>query len=147
MCTNACKEKGEASRNASGRGYWVYTCSERPQGRLRWLCRVPLSIYSWRGGMWRREEEAKRGMYLMRRRGLATRKKFKSMHPSEPSRIVRKWRVQAQLNHHWSWWETAEEWNKAGSNEVVSESSQNPLSSGRRRKRARQWKSNVPKFQ
>ena len=28
-------KKGEASRNASGRGYWVYTCSERPQGRLR----------------------------------------------------------------------------------------------------------------
>ena len=28
-------KKGEASRNASGRGYWVYTCNERPQGRFR----------------------------------------------------------------------------------------------------------------
>ena len=27
------QEKEEVIVNASGRGYWVYTCNERPQGR------------------------------------------------------------------------------------------------------------------
>ena len=35
------QKEGEPS-NTSGRGYWAYTW------KFRWLCRVPLSIYSWR---------------------------------------------------------------------------------------------------
>ena len=53
-------------------------------------------------------------------------------------RSARRWRAHAQLNHHWSWWEERE--TTAG----VSESSQSPLSSTRRRERARQWRSNFP---
>ena len=29
------QEKEEVIVNTSGRGYWVYTCNERPQGRFR----------------------------------------------------------------------------------------------------------------
>ena len=29
------QEKDEVITNASGRGYWVYTCNERPQGRFQ----------------------------------------------------------------------------------------------------------------
>ena len=29
------QEKDEVIVNASGRGYWVYTCNERPQGRFQ----------------------------------------------------------------------------------------------------------------
>ena len=35
------QEKDEVIVNASGRGYWVYTCNERPQDIL---------VTRWRGG-------------------------------------------------------------------------------------------------
>ena len=59
------------------------------------------------------------------------------MHPSETVRSARKWRAQAQLNHPG----LGEKVPQSETRPVptkVSESSQNPLSSGRRRERARQ---------
>ena len=44
------------------------------------------------------------------------------MHPSEPSRVARRWRAQAQLNHHWSWWSSGSE-----TGPVQTKSSQSPL--------------------
>ena len=34
-CVQTHAGKKGKPRNASGRGYWVYTCNERPQGRFR----------------------------------------------------------------------------------------------------------------
>ena len=50
-----------------------------------------------------REERGGKGMCSVRRRKQLKKGKLKYMHPSEPSRVARRWRAQAQLNHHWSW--------------------------------------------
>ena len=47
------QEKDEVIINASGRGYWVYTCNERPQGRLSMTapCAIEyILVTRWRGG-------------------------------------------------------------------------------------------------
>ena len=50
-----------------------------------------------------REEDEGKGMSMVRRRKHNQKKVEVYMHPSEPSRVARRWRAQAQLNHHWSW--------------------------------------------
>ena len=43
------QEKEEVIGNTSGRGYWVYTCNERPQGTAP--CAIEyILVTRWRGG-------------------------------------------------------------------------------------------------
>ena len=37
------------------------------------------------------------------RKGYVSDEEGWSVHPSEPYRVPRSWRAQAQLNYHWSW--------------------------------------------
>ena len=136
------QEKEEVIGNTSGRGYWVYTCNERPQGRFRWLRHVPLSIYSWRGGVEERREDRIGYVHVTQEEGISKQQvvnlSIRVNRLALPEGGERKRNLTTT-----GLGEKQQKWNGVGPDEVVSESSQNPLSSSRRRERARQWRSNV----
>ena len=135
------QEKDEVIVSASGRGYWVYTCNERPQGRL--LMTAPCAIEyilvtRWRGG----KKGGQNRVCACDTRDGGVNKKLKREHPSETVVVPESGERKRNLTTLVLVKNAAVK--RSRSRQKVSESSQNPLKWSCTAKSTRQGRSSDP---